>query len=288
MRSAGDAFERFRFLASAQRQAAAGSMLQPVLHSPVAAWALLDDDDGSSPTMVAPINVDRVSGAYPLTRTQGTVSAAADLIKQYRSAYGGASARPLGRDDAAGGGVDAALKLTGELTLSLRAWWTGGTTTAYPVLVDVSEAYAARTPSNGQCQCFYRLYIDTAAGGKVGAYHQRAAGGYSYADYPWVSSLALEPGKWTYIALRRSAAGAYTITVEDQQQTSPVVALPNPAYGTGALNIGQWGSVQLAPTSIYAGQDAWLGGIADLMVWDKRLTDAQVANQRAVMFDVAA
>jgi hypothetical protein len=283
----GDAFERFRFLGSAKKLPADGSVLQPVLHSPVAAWALLDEDDGSSPTMVAPINVDRVSGAYPLTRTQGTVSASADLIKQYRCAYGGASARPLGRDNGAGGGVDAALKLTGELTISMRAWWTGGTTIANPVLVDVSEGWPARNASNGQLQCFFRLYVETATG-KVGAYHQRAAGGYTYADYPWLSSLVLEPGKWTYLALRRSAAGAYTVNVDAAQVTGPATTLPNPAYGAGALNLGQWGSVQLSASSIYAGQDGWLGGLADVMIWDKRLTDAQVLNQRAVMFDVAA
>jgi hypothetical protein len=284
----GDAFERFAFAASAKRVAAAGSVLQPVLYAPVAAWALLDDDDGSSPTMVAPINVDRVTGAYPLTRTQGTVSASADLIKQYRCAYGGASARPLGRDDGAGGGVEAALKLSGELTISMRAWWTGGTTVAFPTLVDVSEGWPARNASNGQLQCFYRLTIDTAAGGKVIAYHQRAAGGYSYADYVWTSSLAMEPGKWTYLALRRSAAGAYTVNVDAAQVTGPATPLPNPAYGAGALNLGQWGSAQIAPGNLYVGADPWQGGLADVMIWDKRLTDAQVLNQRAVMFDVAA
>lgn len=281
----GDAFERFAFAASAAKRA--GSVLQPVLYSPVAAWALLDDDDGSSPTMVAPINVDRVTGAYPLTRTQGTVSASADLIKQYRCAYGGASARPLGRDNAAGGGVEAALKLSGALTISMRAWWTGGTTILNPVLVDVSEGWGARNGTNGLLQCFYRLYMDT-SNGRIGAYHQRAAGGYVYADYPWLSSLTISPGRWTYLACRRSAAGAYTITVDTTHETSPAYPLPDPAFGTGALNIGQWGSAQLSSSSIFVGSDPWQGGLADVMIWDKRLTDAQVLNQRAVMFDVAA
>jgi hypothetical protein len=287
VRQGGDAFERYRVLASAKPAAPArGSVLQPILYSPIAAWALLDEDAGSSPTMLASVNADRVSGAYPLTRAPGTVAASADLIKQYRSPYGGASARSLGRDNGAGGGVEAALKLTGEVTISMRAWWNGSKSIAYPALVDVSEGWPARNGTNGLLQCFYRLYIDTAADGAIGAYHQRALGGYSYTDVGWISTLKMNPGAWTYLALRRSAAGAYTLTRDDVHQSSGNLGnLPDPQYGTGAFNIGQWGSAQLSG-SFYAGADAWLGGYADVMIWGQRLTDAQIANQRAVMFAV--
>jgi hypothetical protein len=282
------AFGRFRVAGvGARKPAPVGSVLQPILHDPIAAWALLDEDAGGSPTMVAPINADRVSGAYPLTRTPGTVLASPDLIKAHRAPYGGASARPLGRESAYGAGVESALKLPGELTISMRAWWSGQTTSPYPVLVDVSEAYAARNIGAGGCQCFYRLYIMASDGG-IGGYHQETNGS-SYTDRTWTSSLKLTPGRWTYVALRRSAAGAYTVTRDADHDTGPALgSLPNPAYGVGALNLGQWGSVQLDASTIYPGVDAWMGGYADVMVWGKRLSDAQIDHQREVMFAIEA
>lgn len=285
------AAERFRF-AGAGKPAALppGAMLQPVLHDPIAAWALLDDDDGTLPYLTGLAHRDRVSGTYPLTRTPGTVQATADLIKGFRCAHGGSSARPLGRDDRNGGGVEPIFKWTGEFTVSLRVWWSGSTAIGYPAVFDVSEGWSVRNGANGMVQTFARLYM-VSADGSLGGFHQRALGGYSYSDRGWTSPLKLTPGAWTYVALRRTAAGAYTVTRNADHATGPALGdMPLPQYGqAAALNLGQWGSVQLSSTSIpYAGGDAWQGGFADVMVWDKRLTDAQIDNQRAVMFALEA
>jgi len=81
------------------------------------------------------------------------------------------------------------------------------------------------------------------------------------------------------------------VTRNADHETGPALGdMPLPQYGqAAALNLGQWGSVQLSPSNMgWPGGDAWQGGFADVMVWDKRLTDAQIDNQRAVMFALEA
>lgn len=278
---AGNAFSRFKILASGKPPAPTlvGPWLQPVAYSPIAAWALLDQETG--PTMGAASLVDRVSGAYPLTRPIGTVAPSPDLLKGYRCPVGGASSRPLGRDDRHGGGLDPILKFQGACTLSMRLWWRKHTT--WQTVFDLTEGWGARNDPS-KIQAFFRFSIHT--DGWLNGYHQQYVGGYSFSDYSYTSTtVQLTRGRWQYVALRRSAAGRYTWTVDGVHETAPGdLPLPNTPTASGCLNIGQWGSAELSPGSVFAGSDPTLSGYADVMVWNKELTDAQINEQRRVMF----
>jgi hypothetical protein len=216
-----------------------GSLL-PTLYSPLAQWGLIGKSDF--------VLTDRSGNARDLTLAEPT-NLAPDNTPGYVAPRNGGFRSS-----------DAAFRITGELTVCLRAWWDGTINTGLLWFGEVGETQAANV--------LYQLTVDSTSRLKYLA--ESGAG----VDISFAPNIYPAPGRWQFYCLRRDATGVVTLNLDDFQATSGALAVPDGGT-TSTLRVGKEGNV--------SGSLSWLGAFADVNVWNVRLSDAQVANARSLM-----
>lgn len=221
--------------------------LQPLLDGPVAAWALQGAPSTSS------LWYDRTGHGHDLTT--GTPYAVTDLIPGQTAVSGSNSAR-LQRTT-----IDPALQLTGSLTLTARVYFVDTGTNQH--LVTVSGIFGAGNTQNTlyglsvNSDRTVRLDWETTAGNIVA----------------YTSTIKLPAGQWSFLTSRRSSTGDVTFDVDGQSETF-ASAFSLPTGGSNAfitlLNEDETPDLN------------WGGRAADIVLWNKALSDTAVAYQRSI------
>jgi hypothetical protein len=202
--------------------------LQPVTDSPLAAWSC----DG---------NVDRSGNGFALSAGQNLFCG--DLIKGARGSF--ASIRGIAS------GNDAPFRITGEITVTARAW-TG---------VLGSGFIAGCVASDNVFQCW------SLSRGPNLIYQVSTPVPVQYAP---AGGEFIVGSDWTFVAMRRTAAGVVTLNVNGAQATSGAMTVPTFSASNAFRIGGQSGLISS-------------GGIADVAIFPSFLTDAQIQARRRVM-----
>jgi hypothetical protein len=157
--------------------------------------------------------------------------------------------------------ADAAFRITGALTITLRAW-------TYTLDVDQLLIAAAASGEGSSANILFRLGINDTG---VGYFSEYGGGNDEYHYFP---ELTPKLGVWQFYALRRTVDGTITIDLDDESYSQ---ALTPPTGGSSCvLTIGRsLGTLDL--------NLPWLGGFADVCMWDDRLSDVELAAVRASM-----
>lgn len=220
--------------------------LQPTLYSPLALYALR-----GAPT-TATTYADRSGNSRPLTA--GAPIPCPDAIPGFTAVTRSRLTR----------GVDAGLNLIGAVTVNARVWYaaSGGT----QVIAAVGNAGGASNQNTAWligCVSDGTLYTYTEHGSAVGAFLG--------------STLALTPGKWSYVSLRRSSDGVSVSFGLDGVYQNATLGFAATDASASSLVIGE------DPVS---GSLAWLGGLSDVGIWGARLSSTQDLGQRKVMMGI--
>lgn len=235
-----------------------GPALQPNLYSPLVAYPLdaLDPDYGNFP------GVDRqrfdVSGNNrPLSAVN--VNMGADLRGAGHGCWVAQQSSNHIITDVASSGTNgyAALRLTGAMTLTCRAF---------------ISPQSISTGSSHYISCEANFSDGSAAGNALWLFGVDGNGRLLYVrdtgthvGGSYASTLAFPDGEWHFVTLRREASGVVTVGLDETYQTSGAIAPP-----TGGSN--SYHSIGGTPSN----GEWWLGGIADLRVFNTRLTDAEL------------
>lgn len=138
--------------------------------------------------------------------------------------------------------------IAGALTVTCRYWWSSNS----------KEFLTGITQGATDLSGWWTLRVD-------------GAGKLSYAcDASSLVSAMTVGQQWQFVCLRRNAAGTVVdLQLDTTTQTSGTLAVPTAG---GSFRIG--GEITVPTVQ---------GAVADIMIWNKRLTDAQVEAQRVVM-----
>jgi hypothetical protein len=163
----------------------------------------------------------------------------------------------------------AALNVLGEMSVTMRL---------YPV------SYQLFSSSNNQYIYTHGNFGDTSDGGNVTCslvygtghtlvYFAQTGAGKSAIIYD--SGLSVPKRQWSFVSLRRSTTGVVTVGVNGAYATSGALALPTNG-STGYVNLGR----APLPTGGSSPNFGWLGLMKDVVVWNRRLTDAEELAKR--------
>lgn len=235
--------------------------LQPTIATPLAQWALGNTAGSSS--------ADRSGNGRTLSGL-GPASLCPDLRTRHKALIN-LAANPGGAQRS-----DAALRLTGAMTLTARVWTFGAFGSA------TEQTIAACLNGGGETEADNILYA-LQIGGGIGApqvLRYRCESGLGI-DANVDSALALVIGRWYFVGLRRNAA-ATSVTFTRGDAASNV-------HQTAAATAPTGGSAGVF--TIYArdsGGGGFFGGVADVCLWDTELTDAQMETLRAAAMTTGA
>jgi hypothetical protein len=186
-------------------------------------------------------NADRSGNGLALSGGSNTYCG--DLIKGGRANHN--SIRGLAAAN------DAVLRITGEITVVARAW----------IGVLGSGFIAGMVKSQNVRECW------SIVAGPSLSYLIESPTNISFSP---VGAEFIVSEAWTFVAMRRTAAGVVTLNVNGAQATS--APLPVPTFS--ASNAFRIGGQVAGPSS---------GGFADVAVFAAFLTDAQIQARRRVM-----
>lgn len=223
----------------------------PKLYAPVAQWPL------NFATTEAAGLADVSGNARHLAKVS-LVGVAADKVPQAVSPKGSAGA---GSKLTAGvlGSADTTWAITGPMTVVCRALFDGDVSRTQVLYQSNFYPYG---PSPVRCVPFTLATV--APNGALLSYAQH---GSNQAD-AWTSVLAPPALRWCFLSFRRAANGVLTIGVNLSFDDSPALPMPGPT--APGVQLGLMNSNDgIAPL-------AWGGQLADLAVWDKRLTDEEL------------
>jgi hypothetical protein len=159
--------------------------------------------------------------------------------------------------------TEPAFRLVGAMSITLRAWGSR-----------VGQTLLSCTAAGESLSTNVLYQLGTAAGNNALAYFAENGAGNNIS---WTAnSLIPVTGKWQFFAFRRDAAGGVTLDLDSARESSPALALPQKDSPTTSqvFSIGDDPS-----TSGFE----WRGGIGDVTLWDKRLSDTELAQMRAAM-----
>lgn len=227
-----------------------GGGLQPTLYSPAAQWAL------RGAPVTATTYADRSGNGSHLTG--GTpIPAPGSTPGQLSVIFGPGSAGSLSRT------TDAALRLSAEVTVTLKCWRRPAGTSQ--VLFELGGTGGMGANGN----VLYELGV----GSGGGLYYYSETG--SQVGHA-VGTSGLVPQTWSFISLQRDAA-ATDIRLGIDGAYENLVGVAPTGGGQAFMTIGNEPDFGLP----------WLGGLEDLCVWPTRLTDAELLVLRKAAMGIS-
>lgn len=171
-----------------------------------------------------------------------------------------------------------ALRLRGEMTFIGKIAAPGYKSEGNESYIIHCGDWTSGNPS-GACLFSLGVGVPTPAGSALFYYCEWDAGGGNKGGGSWATPIIshMNDGTFKWVALRRNAAGTQvTMNCDGEQWTSPDTLHP-PTAGGGAI-------VHLGGTNL-GGSSAqhFLGQVEDFNLWNRRLTDAEMADCRRRM-----
>lgn len=224
----------------------------PKLYAPIAQWPL------NFATTEAAGLADVSGNARHLAKVS-LVGLEADKVPQGVSPKGSSGTGSKFTAGVLGSADTTWSNLTGPCTVVCRALFDGDVSRTQVLYQANFYPYA---PSPVRC-----VPLTLATVGPNGALLSYAQHANNVAD-AWTSALIPPAGRWCWLSFRRAANGVMTIGVNLSFDDSPVFPMPGP--NAPGIQLGVMNSNDgIAPL-------AWGGQLADLAVWDKRLTDEEL------------
>jgi hypothetical protein len=140
---------------------------------------------------------------------------------------------------------------SGEFTLTCRVWWLNKATSQ--VVCDIGDLGQATNYLLGAGPAGEVVFIGANIGGAM-----------------FTSSLMLPAQRWCFLSARRTTGGVVTVGIDGAYQDSPVMPLPTGIQGRVIVG------------SVEGENGSWKGALADMSLWARRLTDAELTGLRAV------